>query len=368
MKTTIYFFLIISLFFSPNILAQKLKVPQKSEKKQILLLHPTVGNIKTIQFLIQNKIFTLPTDYKIVGVYHTLGKYDYKQSAEYIKNEPLDNFSLIGLEPELSPVNIYKENPCTPQFLELFENSQGAIFFGGNDIPAVCFGEETNLLTVTNDIHRHYIELSFLFHLLGGYQDSTFIPLLEKNPDFTILGICLGMQTINVATGGTLYQDIPTEIYKLTTVEQVLALDQNNKHRNYYTNFATDSEIGSAHYHQLYITADFPYTQLIPDISKKPFVLSSHHQGVKKTGKNIRTIAFSEDGRIPEMIFHEKYKNVIGVQFHPEVSDIYKPDKKIKSVPEKKPEFSYKDLYPGPKGETFHYAFWKFISEKFSEF
>lgn len=42
------------------------------------------------------------------------------------------------------------------------------------------------------------------------------------------------MQTMNVATGGTLIQDIPSEIYKLQYVEDVLKLDPARLHRNYH--------------------------------------------------------------------------------------------------------------------------------------
>ena len=49
---------------------------------------------------------------------------------------------------------------------------------------------------------RHYFEVSAIFHLLGGSQDPAFQGLLEGRPDFPVLGICLGCQSLNVGTGG----------------------------------------------------------------------------------------------------------------------------------------------------------------------
>jgi hypothetical protein len=62
---------------------------------------------------------------------------------------------------------------------------------------------------VITDPHRHYLELSFLFHLLGGFQDESFLPLLEERPEYPVLGICLGMQSMNVATGGDMIRIFP---------------------------------------------------------------------------------------------------------------------------------------------------------------
>ncbi len=91
-------------------------------------------------------------------------------------------------------------------YRKIFEHSEGTVFFGGPDLPPEVYNEKTSLHTSIYDPYRHYFELSFLFHLLGGYQAEKFEPLLKEDPDYLIYGFCLGMQTMNVATGGTMMQ------------------------------------------------------------------------------------------------------------------------------------------------------------------
>lgn len=328
-------------------------------------MHPTVKNIKTFTYLIKNSIFPLPANYKITGLYHQLEVYDYSKSEAYIKNEALENITLLRIDNELLPQNLYKKNSCTELFRTLFTNSVGVIFFGGPDIPPTCYGEPTSLLTQITDPYRHFLELSFLFHLLGGLQDSTFPPLLEERPDYPILGICLGMQSINVATGGTLYQDIPGEIYHISNVDAVLMLDPNMQHRNYYENYWPDEEISWDSFHQLDITSD---SFIVPKIKgHNPFVWSSHHQCVKKLGKELIPTAWSMDGKIIESIAHKKYPNVNGVQFHPEALVIYDLTQKLKIKPDQPVGPSYLDQYGGEKGYNFHLDFWKEFALRFNQ-
>ncbi len=69
-----------------------------------------------------------------------------------------------------------------------------------------------SLLTRLTDPYRHYFEASFLFHLLGGSQNIDYTPFLEVNKEYTVYAICLGIQTMNIAAGGTMTQDIPSEL------------------------------------------------------------------------------------------------------------------------------------------------------------
>ncbi len=337
----------------------------QTQEKYIILMHPTVNNVRTFEYLLNNKIFPLPNGYKAIGVYHSLEKFDYSMTEEYIDKEGITNVSLIKIDAQLSPENLYKKNKCTDIFKTLFEKSNGVIFFGGPDIPPACYGEPTDLLTIITDPNRHYMELSFLFHMLGGYQDSTYIPLLRSRPDYPILGICLGMQSINVATGGTMVQDIPTELYKLNTLEDVLGLNQNQRHRNYQTNFGIDDNVTSDNYHQIAIDKESLLINYVSSDTIHPYVLSSHHQCLEKLGKGLKTAAWSMDGKIVESIIHAEFQNVLGVQFHPEVNALYKPEEKINTLPLKPGEHSYLDLYCGDKGENFQRAIWKVFAKSF---
>jgi len=86
---------------------------------------------------------------------------------------------------------------------------------------------------------------------------------------------------------------------------------------------------------------------------------------LEKIGKGFTINATSMDGKIVESINHSKFINVLGVQFHPEVTDLYKPEEKIKELPLIPAEHSYIDLYAGDKGENFQRAIWSKFAEKF---
>ncbi len=334
-------------------------------EKHIVLVHPTVNNLKTFKFLTENEIFSLPDGYRVVGVYPQESAYNYEPSYDFVEEHGLVNYAFLGLKKSLQTENIYRENDLTGRFRELFDSSEGIIFFGGPDIPPRAYDKPASLLSVIGDPQRHYMELSLLFHILGGYQDESFEPFIEANPDYRILGLCLGMQTMNVATGGTLYQDIPFEIYGLSTVEEVLEMDQNKRHRNYNRQLRVDDKADLDGYHQIIIEEDSHMSNIAVDASAKPFVYTSHHQAAKEIGKGFEVTATSTDGKVVEAIEHKKYPNVIGVQFHPEVRRLFKPDVEISIEPGKTTGKSFFELYPGKKGETFHKNFWEYLAKMY---
>ncbi len=367
MKTARWFFV---LFIIVQACTQAPRQEQPAEtflagEKHLVLMNPTVNNLRTFLFLTQEGIFPLPETYRIVGVFHESASYDFKLSQAFIKQEGLTNVALLGISARLTNDNLYAENEATPLFREILEQSEGIIFFGGPDLPPATYGESMSLLTLVTDPHRHYLELSLMFHLLGGTQNEAFVPYLEDKPDYRILGICLGMQTMNVATGGTLTQDIPFEVYGHTTVEATLEADPQTLHRNYYRNYSLDEQVSFYSAHQVRIEAG--HLALINQgIGALPYVWSSHHQAAKELGKGLKVTAWSMDGKIAEAIEHTYYPNVLGVQFHPEYRDLYRPESKITFSPEQPDPQSFIDLFPGEMGETFHRNFWKHIAGWFS--
>lgn len=329
----------------------------------LVLVHPTENNIKTFSYLIENRILPLPSSVKVVGVYHTSEMYDYAKALEYIKKNKLENFRLLPVKEPISENAIFRVNECSEFFTRLTRVSDGIIFTGGPDIPPSIYGEKTSLLTQITDPARHYFEISFLFHLIGSQCDTLFTPLLEAKPLLPVLGICLGMQSMNVAAGGTLIQDIPGEVYGITTVEDALLLQTNSLHRNYFVNFSLDEKVVWGNFHQIDIK-DEPVKSMC---SARPWVLSSHHQGVDKLGWRLRVVASSVDGKIVEAIAHRKYPNVIGVQFHPEPILLYSKDEYIRFVPNQPSRLTYLDMYAGEAGEKFHRAFWGWFGKKIIE-
>jgi len=109
-----------------------------------------------------------------------------------------------------------------------------------------------------------------------------------------LVGVCRGMQLINVATGGTLYGDIPSQ------------LGTGVVHRN-------NGEV----MHEIILIEECP--QIFPLGSNTFKVNSWHHQGLKDIAKNIKVVAQSPDG-LPEAIIIDEsvHPYMVAVQFHPE--------------------------------------------------
>jgi len=110
--------------------------------------------------------------------------------------------------------------------------------------------------------------------------------------------VCRGMQMMNVASGGTLYGDIPTEIG--TTVV----------HRN-------NGEV----MHEIALSCEnIKYINLIFPLLKDTFLVNSwHHQGLKDISPNLNVIARSYDGLPEAVVMNDSvHPFMIAVQFHPE--------------------------------------------------
>lgn len=332
------------------------------KKKYIILTNPTVNNLKTIQFLVNAKLLNvnLKKD-KFVGVYYNGQGYDFNETKQYIKENNLENFYLHEIKGELNEKNLFQQNDCTADLKKVFENSVGVFFFGGPDIPPVVYGEE-NTLSVVTDPGRHFFETTFLFHLLGGYWNEDFEPFLKEKPKYLVTGFCLGMQTMNVATGGTLIQDIPAEIYGATTPEKTLEIGRANLHRNYWQEIVKDTLLMGINLHTIQFT-NHGFFGVAVNVSKafKPRVYSSHHQAVEKIGKGLEVTALSPDGRIIEGLAHKKYPNVFAVQFHPEVPGLYEDLGVRKFNPDDEPQ-TYNDII-GKKSVRFHEEYWNYISD-----
>ncbi len=334
----------------------------EKDKSYIILMNPTVGNIEVVNFLLEKKLLDVDLDQvNFVGVYHINQEYDFSRTAQYIEENKLKAYYLHEVREELPEVSLFNANACTEEFQTIFENSIGVFFFGGPDIPPSVYGEE-NLYSETNDPVRHFFESSFIFHLLGGRQNLSFVPLLNENPCYLVTGFCLGMQTMNVATGGSLYQDIPAQIYGSYSAETTLKTDRKNLHRNYWQNIIQDQMLMGTNIHPVQFTGDafFGLTVKIPR-HIRPLVFSSHHQAVKEVGEGFEVAALSNDGKVIEAMIHKKYSNVFAVQFHPEVPALYKNGTKVKFNPDDKPETLHRML--DRKSLAFHRNYWSHISE-----
>jgi putative glutamine amidotransferase len=120
-----------------------------------------------------------------------------------------------------------------------------------------------------------------------------------------VLGICRGLQLINVAFGGTLYQDIDT---------------QRGPHRIHHNPEAYDQN-----FHRIAFVPGSVLAKLYPDAGGVR-VNSIHHQAVKTLGKDLAAEALSVEDGIVEAIRWQGPSFVLGVQWHPEFHDPANPD------------------------------------------
>ncbi len=336
-------------------------------KNRVVLLFPTVGGLENFIYLIENRIINVP-DLELIGLFHANESYDYNKSIEFLEENEYPYIHLHKVEGDLEPGTLYKKNACSDKFYKIFKNSKAILFQGGWDIPPVMYGGKTNLLTNIATPDRHYFDVSLLFHMLGGKQNPEFKPYIEEKPDYIILAFCLGMQSLNVATGGTLYQDIPSEVYGQINVEDILNSDTEQIHRNYWRNLSVDQDLVGGHLHSIrFVGNKFFMNELKLKVDDFPLIYSSHHQSVKDLGKGLEITATSMDGKIIEAISHKKYKNVVAVQFHPEKSGLYNPEKKYKITPEDPEPVSLYDILEKKDKTNFHRKFWDYFSKLFKE-
>ena len=331
-------------------------------KKYILLANPTATNLETVNFLVNKGLLKIKSQkVHFVGIYYKNQNYNFEETLKYIERNGLKHFKLHEFRGDFDENRLFENNIFTEELKFVFQNSVGVIFFGGADIPPAVYGEE-NTLSVVTEPERHYFETTFLFHLLGGYQNENFTPFLEENPEYVVTGFCLGMQTMNVATGGTLIQDIPAEIYGATNDETTLQTEKENLHRNYWQNISDDPQLMGINFHSIRFT-EHPFFTRKVKVSKKsePLTCSSHHQAAEKLGKGMEVTALSPDGKIIEGLAHSHYPNVFAVQFHPEVPALYENRGRRKFHPGDEPQ-TYHEII-GKEGLRFHKKYWRYISK-----
>lgn len=336
---------------------------QNNNKTTIVLINPGVFYLESIVYMTKNGIIN-GDNIEYLAVFYTKSEVKYSKARDYLKENNIKCIKFREVYGDLNINNIYKTNSCSDDFKDIFNSSDGIIFLGGWDIPPTYYGQKTGLTVGIKTPNRHLFELSFLFHLLGGSQNTDFKNFLEEKPDYPVLGICLGMQTMNVATGGDMYQDIPSDIYGLKYVEDVIALGMDQMHRNYNKHLFPEKEIDNHSFHHIKIIDQKLRNKLKLKDGFNPIVASSHHQAVKDLGKGMVLSGTSLDGKVMELLTHDKYKNVIGTQFHPEFKTEHDPDSiKRKFHPDEKETMTEHEVLLKNKSYKFNLSFWdNFIS------
>ncbi len=360
--------LLAALPLSAQTLERFLDAPRPApDGLRLVVFNPTPYNIRCLAALRRLAILDVP-NLTVVGVYHVRQKEDFAQAQRYAREAGLDWFKFHAVSAPVGEAELWRRNACTPEFEAVAQKADGAVFFGGPDIPSSIFGRKTHLLVDIEDPHRHYLELSAIFHLLGGAQDPARTPLLQDRPAFPVLGICLGFQSLNVATGGTLVQDIPSERYGLTYVEDVIAQGQEQWHNNPYKRLHPQDKLMPHNFHTLNLGPEGRiFKPLGFGADDHPRVLSSHHQALGALGQGWVATAFSRDGKVVEAIEHRRFPNVLGVQFHPEHHQLWDAGTQVRQRPGDVPTTYPAILASTPRSLEFNQAIWKWLGAKLQE-
>lgn len=337
----------------------------------MVMTHPTLFQVRNIVEMYEKDVIPLKS-MVLLGIYHEdeLANADearaYQDAFAYVQQNHIPWVHFRKITGRVGTGALFRENPWTPQFKEIFAVASGIIFTGGMDIPPALYGQGTGLLTEPTTPARHLYETSFLFHLLGGERNPAFTPFLDRRRDFPILAICLGLQSLNVACGGTLVQDIPSDVYGRKTAEEVLAAGPDQVHSGVYLEKLNPNDADLMYaFHRIRLGKDSIFIRRMGMAAGDlPRVATAHHQAIARLGAGLRVTAASLDGKIVEAVEHGRFANVLGIQFHPERHTLYRKDfyqREKTGAPLAFNPLAF--LKANPPAYAFHLAIWKWFAE-----
>lgn len=193
----------------------------------------------------------------------------------YVNNDYVEAVEIAGGVPVILPVT-YDCEVIEKQIL----NVDGIIIPGGYDVNPRCYGEEP------------LQKLGFVFPRVDNYH----LKAIEYSTKYKkpMLGICRGLQILNIAYGGTLYQDL--SYFNGCNIKHM----QNSK-RNAAVHIIKIKE------------GSHLYDILGSEIETNSF----HHQCIKKLAPGFKATAVAKDG-VVEAIENDGDTFILGVQWHPE--------------------------------------------------
>jgi len=173
-------------------------------------------------------------------------------------------------------------HPSNIRLRDYAKHLDGLVLQGGADVAPESYSQTATRSEWSGDRARDMYELELLHEFIEAGKP--------------VLGICRGCQLLNVAFGGTLFQDIASDVPgAIAHVNELY--DQNS--------------------HDLRFTADSTIAKLFSADAKLK-VNSIHHQAVRTLGKDIAIEAISGADNIIEAIRYKKSKFAVGLQWHPE--------------------------------------------------
>ena len=208
----------------------------------------------------------------LIGI--SLGYSDKKNS---VNNTYINSVLMNGGVPYLIPVTDDVE-----VLRQIVAQLDGIIFTGGEDFAPAYYGKEEHEKLGEVNVTRDTYDLT-LFKLATDRNIPT-------------LGICRGLQLINVGMGGTLYQDLPAE----------KPSDINHRQQ----------EEGIVPTHGVSVVEGSMMHQILGE--KDIQVNTFHHQAIDKLAPGLKIVGWSNDS-VPELIEAYPHRQIIGTQFHPEI-------------------------------------------------
>jgi putative glutamine amidotransferase len=324
----------------------------------LLMTNPSRSRVKDLLALTRDRIFHVP-GLRVVGIYPAAAAARFASTEALLEEEKIGWIELRPVGCEIPDDQIFAQNPCVETFRALADESAGLLLNGGPDIPPRFYGEETLLTTVIDDPPRHRLELSLLHHLLAQPGEQA-AGLVARRPEYFVFGICLGMQTLNVALGGTMHQDIPSELYRVRSADGVLEQPPEQRHRNAHTLISPQRRPDYWVLHPIKPKPGWPFSAPSGEAEASYRVVSAHHQALEKLGRDLRPLATSLDGKVVEAVAHTVYPNVMGVQFHPEYRMIYEVDPGASADAPVNIEGKPND----PAMRVFHVRLWRVLAQR----
>ena len=209
----------------------------------------------------------------IIGIGSDINVTAGKRDRAFAYTTYVESLKRAGAVPVLIP-------PQPENAADLISDLDGILLAGGDDCDPELYGEEPHPTVEPMDPRRQ--------------DNDTSLARAARERGIPTLGICLGVQVMNVAAGGTLIQDIDSTMK--TEIEHV-------------------SEPSDRARHEVLIEQGTRLAQILGD--RELNVNSSHHQAIRDVGNGLRVTAHAPDGII-EGLEDPQHPFYVGVQWHPE--------------------------------------------------
>lgn len=196
---------------------------------------------------------------------------------QYVEEEMIHAVSQAGGIPVLLPDLVSEELNTS-----LLQGMDGLLLTGGTDLAPESYGESALDPAWAGDRRRDLYEIALVHE--------------ARERGLAILGICRGCQLLNVAFGGSLWQDLETQ------------REDSLRHR--------DPESYDRNAHALELLPGSRLAHVLACSSEPLEVNSVHHQGLRQLGAGLRPLAQAPDGLIEAIEAESGY--ALGIQWHPE--------------------------------------------------